>query len=241
MHAPPLVGITTDVAEAPASTARPRALCALAYADAVHRAGGLPILLPAVPGLAPAHASLCHAVVLTGGDDPRTEPFGEPTHPAASPLHPRRQEYELALLEALRASPEKPVLAICLGMQLLALTSGGRLNQHLPDTHPSAPMHRAGAHAIEPDAPGRADLPELRGVADSHHHQAVADPGRLRVLARAPDAVIEAVDDPSCPFRVGVQWHPERTAGDALGDALFRALVAAARTTSAPVSPSRRG
>ena len=43
----------------------------------------------------------------------------------------------------------------------------------------------------------------------TYHHQGVADPGSLRIAAHAPDGLIEALEDPSRPFVVGVQWHPE--------------------------------
>ena len=65
------------------------------------------------------------------------------------------------------------------------------------------------------------------GVVHSHHRQAITDPGRLEVTARADDGVIEAVQDPLHHHRHGVQWHPERTRNDQLGQALFTQLVAA--------------
>ena len=71
----------------------------------------------------------------------------------------------------------------------------------------------------------------VQAEVNSWHHQSVLEPGRgLRVTARAPDGVVEAVewtDDSN--WVVGVQWHPERMPGDALAHALFRDLVAAAR------------
>jgi putative glutamine amidotransferase len=44
----------------------------------------------------------------------------------------------------------------------------------------------------------------------------------------APDGVIEGIEDPSRPFCLGVQWHPEFQIDP--GDRrLFTALIAAAR------------
>jgi putative glutamine amidotransferase len=70
---------------------------------------------------------------------------------------------------------------------------------------------------------------------NSSHHQSVLEPGRgLRVTARAPDGVIEAVEWTADEnWVVGVQWHPERMPEDALAQALFRDLLAAARQTQA--------
>ena len=50
------------------------------------------------------------ALVLTGGDDPVTEPFGVPTHPAAVRVHPDRQAFETELLTD--APAELPILGV---------------------------------------------------------------------------------------------------------------------------------
>lgn len=182
------------------------------------------MLLPPIPGMAASHAGICRGIIFTGGDDPRTEPFGQPTHAAAKLVHPVRQEYETALLEFLAGErPRMPVLGICLGMQMMALHAGGRLNQHLPETLATAADHR-GAHAVEGHK-GMLKLP--RGLVWSNHHQAVNDPGRLAVAAASDDGVIEAVFGPGRPFYWGVQWHPERTDDAALGHGVFAAFVAA--------------
>jgi putative glutamine amidotransferase len=167
------------------------------------------------------------AFVFTGGDDPKTEPFGQPTHPKADVMSQERQAFEVALLEALSLHhPDKPVLGVCLGMQLMALVAGGRLNQHLPDDTPTSEDHlHDHAHAIVPSCEAIAS-----GEVTSHHHQAVSEPGRLRVSGRAHDGVIESIDDPARAFYLGVQWHPERTPDAPLGRGLFDRLVSACRS-----------
>lgn len=244
----PLIGITVDNVRNSAASGRYE--CSIGYSRAVTVAGGLPLLLPHEPSLAGQYVDLCDGFVLTGGVDPRTEPFGEPTHPEARPLDPRRQAFESALLQALRNRPAVPVLGVCLGMQLMALEGGGRLHQFLPEVLgiQAALVHEDGRrHGLvwsgsspgigpadpEPDA-GPATGDTVRGTVVSRHRQSVADPGRLRVLAKAPDGVIEAIDDPRRPFYVGVQWHPERGGPGPLNHGLFERLVAACRTTSVP-------
>jgi gamma-glutamyl-gamma-aminobutyrate hydrolase PuuD len=198
-----------------------RLVVAGAYADQVAAAGGMPVLLPCVPELAAVYADRLDAFVLTGGDDPIMEPFGRATHPKARPIDPRRQAFELALLRALEARPQRPVLGVCLGMQLMGLHAGGDLDQHLPDALTTAGDHWGRrTHAVEGELG--------RGVVHSHHRQAIRDPGALRVVARAADGVIEAVQAADRHFYLGVQWHPERTGDAALGIELFRRLVRAA-------------
>lgn len=215
---PPVVGVTCDIEGV-------RARVRLSYAACIERAGGVPVLLPPRPAMAHEHATLCDALVLTGGDDPLTEPFGAPTHPAAVRVDPARQAYELAALHAFEAYPDKPVLGVCLGMQYMALVAGGVLDQHLPETTATAADHAGQrVHAVTAEA----GSPLPAGEVLSNHHQAVADPGALAVASRAHDGVIEAVCDPSRPYFLGVQWHPERTDDTALGQDLFDRLVALA-------------
>jgi putative glutamine amidotransferase len=217
----PLVGITTDLEPA---DGRPKAALRTAYARAVAAAGATPILLPPIPKAAGAHAALCNAFILSGGDDPRTEPFGRPTHPAATPVHEDRQNYETRLLRTLEQHhPDKPVLGVCLGMQMMALVAGGELDQHLPDTMTDAARHWDAEHPVAPCS-GLLSA----GLVFSRHRQAVTDPGALRVQARADDGLIEAVSDPRRRFYLGVQWHPERTRFPGLGENLFAMLASAA-------------
>ncbi|MFN0012610.1 MAG: gamma-glutamyl-gamma-aminobutyrate hydrolase family protein [Phycisphaerales bacterium] len=254
---PPLIGITCDIVlAAPLGASgggvggqvRERHQCPHTYVAAVVAAGGTPILLPPIPELVEAHARLCAGFVFIGGDDPRTEAFGIPTHPAATPLHPRRQAYELALLAAIdqlaaERSAAPATLGICLGMQLMALHKGGTLNQHLPDTlpPPAAARHVKDFHhpvILEPGGNSHAlPRPHAGSLVASNHHQAVSHPGSLRIIARADDGVIEALDDPSRPFYLGVQWHPERTPDAALGQALFNRFIAACGATTSPRLP----
>lgn len=219
----PTVGITTDLTM---SGDRLKADVSLAYAQRVADAGGVAVLLPPILELVEDHVRLCDGVILTGGDDPAMEPFGLPTHPAATRMHPQRQAYELALLRALERRPELPTLGICLGMQLMCLNAGGRLNQHLPDTLATAQAHRRALHVVRAE-PGAPAWVRRCGDVWSNHHQAVDDAGRLAVIARSADGVIEAVHDPQRPHYIGLQWHPERTEDQAGGQAIFDAMVSA--------------
>lgn len=233
---PRVIGITLDNVENTASSGKYEV--GAGYSRAVAEAGGLPVLLPHETDLAREYAARCDGFIFTGGVDPDTAalpadwPGRAPTHASARVMDPARQAFELALLAEIdRAKPDAPLLGVCLGMQLLTLHHGGTLNQYLPDTHPpdAVERHRHSDHAVNVAAadsvlpqPG----PGQNNKIHSHHQQAIDDAGRLRVVAVAEDGVVEAVDDPSRPFRLGVQWHPERPPKKGDDGPLGRGLIA---------------
>ena len=235
----PLIGITVDNVGNTAATGKYE--LGAGYGRAVADAGGVPVLLPHEPAAIGDYVSRCDALILTGGTDPDTAalpadwPGRAPMHPQARKMDPGRQAFELGLLEAWEtAKPAGPLLGVCLGMQLLSLRHGGVLNQFLPDTHPAevTDRHRDRFHPVRVCVSDSV-LPASDDAVKSNHQQAIADAGRLRVVATAEDGIIEAVDDPKRPFCLGVQWHPERGTpdGDAgpLSHGLIARLVATAR------------
>ena len=125
-----------------------------------------------------------------------------------------------------------PVLAVCRGSQVLNVALGGDLVQHLPEiVGDEKHKHTAGEFADhDVDLVTGTRVQEILGdhaPVKSHHHQGYGKIGDgLREAARADDGTIEALEDPSRRFAMGVLWHPE--AGEDL--ALFEALVAEART-----------
>jgi putative glutamine amidotransferase len=226
-RARPIIGITADVDGE-------RSSVMLSYADAVGGAGGLPMILPPQPDLAHAFVQRCDGIVLSGGDDPIMERWGIPTHPEARRVSEIRQEFELAVLAALDDQPQLPVLGICLGMQYMALHAGACLDQCLPESLPTHAMHAGKVMHVVDGELGRGS------VLSNHRQAVVASSGhaglaplhvadRLRVVATAPDGVIEAIRRDDRPFYVGVQWHPERTTDARLGRGLFHQLVEACR------------
>lgn len=226
----PLIGITCDNKNNAADTGTYE--CAIRYSRAVAAAGGLPVLLPHEVARVDGYMQRCDGFILTGGVDPDVRLFGDALHEDARVMDPTRQAFETALLEALGdAKPQAACLGVCLGMQMMALTAGGRLDQYLPATmgEEAAAAHQDDRrHALRLLA-NDSVLGDAAGEVVSSHRQAVADAGRLRIVATAPDGVIEAIDDPARRFHVGVQWHPERGDDGPLSRGLIAALVSAAR------------
>jgi len=215
-HGRPLIGVTADLVDDQIRLRR-------SYARSVTDAGGIAVPLFPHPGSAAEIIPHLDGVILSGGDDPDTTRFDQPVHSAATLVAPDRQTFELELLDRLeQAAPDLPVLGICLGMQMMGLHAGGHLDQHLPDHLETADQHRNGAtHPVR----GRG----FDGIVHSHHVQALDDPGRLDVVATAPDGVIEAVEATARRYMVGVQWHPERTDDPSTGAAVFGSFIEACR------------
>ena len=205
------------------------------YVRAVRRAGGLPVILPPLPpGKAEAVVRSVEGLLLTGGDDlSPASSGGMERRPGETPLHPMRERWDLALVEA-AVKAGLPLLAVCLGMQELSCALGGTLIRFIPEEMPDAlPHKRKPGEKGDPLHPVRLEegsrLHRLFGPSlrvNSSHIQAVKRPGRgLRVTARAPDGVVEAVEGEGDRFLLGVQWHPEHMEGASEQERLFRALV----------------
>ena len=87
------------------------------YVEQVAAAGGVPVLLPPVPGVADAIGQL-HGLVISGGPDVEPDRYGEQPGPHTTITRPDRDAAELALFQA-ALDAGKPVLGICRGMQLM--------------------------------------------------------------------------------------------------------------------------
>ena len=225
----PLIGISTYREQARwGAWDVPAALLHASYPDAVFAAGGEPVLLPTGSGTAEIVARL-DGLVLAGGADVGPAHYGSAPGPHTVGLRPDRDAAELAVLQAALAR-DLPLLAICRGMQLLNVTLGGTLVQHLPDvpgtgSHQKAPGVFAQREVrTQPGSRLERTLGPTAPV-DCHHHQALdrIAPG-LTPSAWAEDGVVEAVEAAGRRFCLGVQWHPE-AGGDRR---LFDALLAAA-------------
>ena len=244
MSAVPLVGISTYREEAAWGVWRQRAdLLHVEYADAVVRAGGVPVLLPPASAdldAARAVVAALGALVIAGGADVEPARYQEEPHERTAAWRPDRDAWELALLAA-AAERGLPTLGVCRGMQLMAVAAGGSLDQHTPDVV-GHEQHSPGGDVFgrvevrtEPDSlVARVLGDQVR--AHCHHHQSVrAHPGYI-ATAWAEDGTVEAMEsDPASPpqgqhagdrFCLAVQWHPEMSRDQRLFDALVAAAGA---------------
>lgn len=223
----------------------------VAYTDALADAGLRPYVLPV---LDPAHADAMldgmSGLVLSGGEDLDPARYGDRPHPLLGDVHPGRDAFEIALLLAAKAR-SLPTLAICRGIQVANVALGGSLVQDLPSEWPGAIPHdgewarQARVHeiAVLPDARLAYALGATTLTVNSFHHQAISRAADgLRIVARAPDGVVEGVEWAGDDWwMLGVQWHPEETFATAepWDHALFAAFAAAAGVSAGDASALR--
>jgi putative glutamine amidotransferase len=225
--AKPVVGITTYVVPAKWSYwDLEAALVPADYVYAVERAGGRALLVPPSSDGVEETLEAVDGLIFSGGSDLGPELYGQEAHPETFGVVEDRDRAELALLEA-ALERDMPVLAICRGSQVLNVARGGDLVQHLPDVvgdekHKHTPGAFADHDVTVEEGTRLAGILGGRAPVKSHHHQGLGRLGEgLRVAAHAEDGTIEAVEDPSQRFALGVLWHPE--AGEDLK--LFEELV----------------
>lgn len=212
------------------------------YAEAIVRAGGLPLLVPVEFPLASIKLLITtiDGLLISGGDDVDYRLYGGEAHPTIEGICQQRDQLEMELLKgAIQA--KKPVLGICRGIQLINVALGGTLFTHIPaqfttDLVHSTPEENGRSslvHEVELEANSK--LGRIIGLkrfqVNSFHHQAIQIPAPdLRVTARASDGLIEAVELADNPFGViGIQWHPECLLAIESQLKIFKAFTAACK------------
>jgi putative glutamine amidotransferase len=230
----PLIGLTTyrESASWGVWTHQSADLLPASYADAIVRAGGVPVLLPPAsddPDAAAAVVARLDGLVVSGGADVDPAQYGSAPDPHTGPPRPDRDAWEISLLD-LAASANLPTLGVCRGMQVMAVAAGGTLDQHTPDVvgteeHNPQPGVYGDTFVLTSDDSVVHSILGSSVTVRCHHHQSVhSHPGYVPT-AWAADGTLEAMEWQGRRFCLGVQWHPE--AGR--DQRLFDALVVASR------------
>ncbi|MDM5337494.1 gamma-glutamyl-gamma-aminobutyrate hydrolase family protein [Fictibacillus enclensis] len=190
------------------------------YTTSVMKAGGVPVILPmADKEIAREWAALCDGILLSGGEDMDPQQIGAEPHPNLGKVIPERDQTEMDLIEYAKEQ-EIPIFAICRGIQVLNGALGGSLYQDVYDEREKVIKHfqdgarDAATHSISIEEGSL--LAEIIGSnetsVNSFHHGAVQEvaPG-MKVTAKAPDGIIEAIEseDFNKNWILAVQWHPE--------------------------------
>ncbi len=186
------------------------------YVDSVKKAGGYPLLVPIFDPITDASHianmfSIAHGFVFAGGIDVESKKYGEEPHEKAGKPMKERDDFEIAACKMALAM-DKPLLCICRGSQILNITLGGTLVQHI-DGHnvedkPCEYVHtvKLVENTLLYDIINKYEI-----KVNSLHHQAVSKLGvGLVEAAHAEDGTVEAIYLPGKKFVLGTQWHPEK-------------------------------
>jgi putative glutamine amidotransferase len=215
----PLIGIPTRTIQDPDGSESYGVR--FTFPRAIERAGGAPVLVPLklVDETLRAIFSRLDGLLLAGGVDVHPGEYGESVEDYCGQIDVHRDAVELQLIRW--ALDEKmPVFGICRGIQAMNIAAGGSLYQDIPrqlegklgHEHRKGDPYNLLVHEIElePDSRLARTLGERQAKVNSLHHQSVKDvaPG-FRVIARAPDGIIEGIEAVNGAFALGVQFHPE--------------------------------
>ncbi|MCL5063392.1 MAG: gamma-glutamyl-gamma-aminobutyrate hydrolase family protein [Nitrospirae bacterium] len=220
----PIIGITADMDEHIFRLRQD-------YVSAVEKSGGLPLIL-APTGDISQIADFIDGLLLPGGDDLLPEYYGEDISVPLECLkivRKERSDFEISLLKEV-VKRQKPVLAICYGMQLANVAFGGSLYQDIEAQVEGDINHRSEGHDIKIVQPSVLDLQPSTFSVNSSHHQAVkrlAD--GFEVFAVSGDGIIEGIYKRDYTLFIGVQWHPERIFYDKLSLGIFEGFIEQAK------------
>lgn len=189
------------------------------YMDAVQQSGGIPLLLNLTfdADVMEYYAQIADGFLFTGGDDVAPNKYGETVHEGFGDYCHERDTLELPLVKRVYELG-KPMMGICRGIQTINVAFGGTLYQDIPIEfskkmkHSQPAPYNVPSHTVKilEDTMLHNIIGDTTCDVNSMHHQAVkklAD--GWRVCAVAPDRTIEAIELPTYPFALGIQWHPE--------------------------------
>ena len=128
--------------------------------------------------------NLCDGIIFQGGDD--------------------FESYDLETLKYIY-DINKPVLGICLGMQLMGVLFDGELidiNNHKKTL--------SYVHSVKINRNSKAyNIFKKDIIKVNSRHKSVVKNTKLKVSGISNDGYIEIVEDSNKKFFIGVQWHPE--------------------------------
>lgn len=219
----PLVGVTTWKRELDTFYGSDTLMTlSVSYTDSLLAADLTPLLIPAGidPEEAPRFVELADGLVLSGGDDVHPGTYGkEPT--VSKGIDAAVDRFEIALIQAAREA-DKPVLAICRGLQMLNVALGGTLHQEVTskggvhelitdDTDPDEMFARRHVVRLESDSILAGLYESGEAKVNTLHHQGIDEiADDLIVEGRSRDGLVEAARCRGDWWALGVQWHPEK-------------------------------
>ncbi|MCZ2721047.1 gamma-glutamyl-gamma-aminobutyrate hydrolase family protein [Marinomonas sp. 15G1-11] len=235
----PVIGITLDIENNATYANEPWYALRENYCSSVSQSGGLPICLPHEISDVDDYLDIVDGLIISGGMyDIHPALYNETKIEGELVTKDSRTQFELALV---RGALERdiPLIGICGGMQILAVTKGAKLIQDIASeisgshNHMQPLPHDEPAHYVNftPGTKIYHFFGKEKARVNSVHHQSVKDlPAEIMVSAISEDQVIEAIEIPSQRFCLGFQWHPEYHINSGEKN-VYRAFIDAARKT----------
>lgn len=238
-NSPPLIGIII------CERLDQKQFISSSYISAIAKLGGNALVIPYTSRNRPLSLSLSlfDGFLFCGGGDITPLLFKQPPLYCSTP--PTDYDFDLFQISLMIQilDTKKPLLCICRGMQILNVALGGTLYQDLslfPKTtyeHMQQTVSRSDpSHTIHIKSHSLLYkiVQKTRLQTNSYHHQSIHCLGKnLKVCARTSDGIKEALELPTAPFVLGVQWHPEcmlDTSSDMY--AIFQSFLASCKISS---------
>ena len=205
-----VVGVAANLCPVDAEGKNIHSSVSCKFAESIRQVGGLPLVIPVGDeSVVRDYVEMIDKLILTGGQNVHPQFYGEKKTIESDDYNLVRDEFELALLkEALRQN--KPILAICRGVQLVNVAFGGTLHQEIEGHWQGLPFGTS--HSIETvEGSVVAQLFGKESQVNSVHRQSIKDLApNFRVTAVDPrDQTVEAIESIDEHRIIGLQWHPE--------------------------------
>lgn len=162
-----------------------------------------------------AEALPCDGILFTGGSDITPSFYGEEKSEKCGKTNLKRDRIEKEIFDAFYTTG-KPIFGICRGMQFINVCLGGSVYQDITDIqkeiHKDSLKFFNNFHNVKINKNCLLSdvFKEEEITVNSTHHQAVKTLGKnLKATAESHDNFIEAYENISHPFCIGIQWHPE--------------------------------
>ncbi len=234
----PLIGVTCGLSSERCNDLSPNIPFYHVYTDyceAIWNAGGDPVILPPIAGIAGEAAvedllENLDGVFFSGG--------GLSTAPKTAALEklmdqqPVRSQAEQTLIHSCRRR-KMPIIGSCRGHQMICESLGGTMAEGCLEGHSQSHPYYAPKHsiAIVPDTKLAAIIGGECWNVNSMHRQYVKNcPADFRANAFSPEGCIEGMEAENADwFCITFQYHPEMMTYDARAQGLLKAFVDAAK------------
>lgn len=239
----PIIGIIPDYKKGSKDSysTRPHYALRCNYIEMINKAGGTALILPYDFSSLDQYLEMIDGLLVVGGFfDIHPKRYNETNVHSTVTLNETREEFEFELTQKVLKT-KKPILGICNGMQLIAVLNGGSLIQDIPSENKNYLNHEQSKSTIPDSASPYHEVAIEAGtilskivgsqkiMTNSSHHQAIREvKAPIKITARAVDGIIEAIEDPTHPYCVGVQWHPEFDVSEA-DRKIFASFIEAAK------------